>query len=219
MRLSLSEFIHQFDNNALRLAFIGMSNVGKSYRAQELGNQKGFEVHSIDDAIGVSLNIREGIENLAEWMGYPYDERFPETQKNYLDLELSLTQNHPSPQGNFILDTTGSVVHLDDKTLDYLKNNFLIIQLDTPESIIEEMIEEFFRTPKPLVWGEYFFQEPDETNEEALKRCYPQLLNYRTQKYRSLSDITISGSISRSPNINSEDFWQIIQKELSSSQN
>lgn len=214
MKISLSEFIQRFHNNTLKLAFIGMSNIGKSYRANELKTHKGFEVHSIDDAISNVLNIRGDINNLAEWMGYPYDNRFTETQKNYLELEHKLTQNHPSPEGNFILDTTGSVVHLDNSAHEYLKNNFLIIQLDTPETIVEEMAQEFFRTPKPLVWGEHFSQKPGETKEEALKRCYPQLLNHRTQKYRSLADVTIPGSVSRSPDIDSESFWQAIQKSL-----
>lgn len=214
MLLTKKKFNKQFQNNTLKIAFIGMSNIGKSYRTEEFQIHKKFETHSIDHAISQKMKLTDTNE-LAQWMGHPYETKFQKTQKIYLELEQKLTNNHPLPKNkNFILDTTGSVVHLSKATHDYLKKNFLIIQLHTSEQMIEEMINEFFLTPKPLVWGNHFNKKETEQPQNAIRRCYPELLKHRRTKYQSLADITIPGEISRSAQVCHNQFWEIIKNTL-----
>lgn len=216
MLLTRSEFDQQFNDNTLRIAFIGMSNIGKSYRAEELRDAKAFHVFSVDEAIS-QLMGKSWPDEMAEWMGYPFEDKFPENQKIYLDQEHELTRNPETPSSsNFILDTTGSVVHLDSTIHDYLKENYLVVQLDASESMLDEMIEEFFKVPKTIVWKNHFQKKENEIDITALRRCYPDLLRYRINKYRQLADLIIPGEISRSPNIGSERFWEIIRLSLPS---
>jgi shikimate kinase len=41
------------------------------------------------------------------------------------------------------------------------------------------------------LWRDVFNKEPDETDEEALARCYPELLSSRERWYKKYADVTI----------------------------
>ena len=83
MLFSRSEFDQRFKANQLRLAFIGMSNIGKSYRCEELNKEKNFACAKIDKKICQALGFEDSEEDLAKCLGFPYDERFKKNQKKY----------------------------------------------------------------------------------------------------------------------------------------
>ncbi len=214
MLLTRSQFDQKFVDGALKIAFIGMSNIGKSHRSKELATHKNFNVFGVDEAMSEHMG-KSWPDEMAEWMGYPFEDRYPETQKIYSDWENKLTHSPPVPtEENFILDTTGSVVHLEDRVHDYLSENYLIVQLDTSELMIKEMVEAFFATPKTIIWGDHFQQQKGELGIDALRRCYPNLLKHRINKYRELADVTIPGEISRSQSVGPERFWEILRLSL-----
>ena len=156
MLLSKSEFEKNLKNKNLRLAFIGMSNVGKSFRARQLVNKKKFLKKSIDKEISRKLKIKNEKE-MAKWLGHPWEPQFETNQKKYLDAENTLTKNMNFPKNNnFVLDTTGSVIYLESETLKFLKENFLIIYLKVPSNLRKNLINLFFNKPKPLIWGNIF---------------------------------------------------------------
>lgn len=213
MLLTRSQFNQKFKANQLRLAFVGMSNIGKSARSRGLAEEKRFEKASIDKKIAQKLGLKNE-EDIANWLGMPYDEGFLAKQKEYLNLENKLTLNAKIPENkNFILDTTGSVIYLEPSVLAFLKKNFLIIHFKAPQAILAKMIEKFFSQPKPLVWGDKFSVcKKEETTEDALKKCYPKLLNFREKKYQQLADISLD-TFRDIPMSNTE-FWEVLVSNI-----
>jgi len=190
--LTPEEFDAHVAEGTLRLSFVGMSNVGKSYRSKTLHKEKDFLWYCVDQQVAEGLGFKTEGE-IATWMGYPSSEGYEERERQYLELEDTYTkQASMETKGkNFVFDTTGSVVHLPQKTLDALRENCLVVHLETGKKSLEEMVENFFLKPKPVAWGEYFTQEPGESSESALQRCYPALLAQRLLRYKKLAHVHV----------------------------
>jgi len=215
MLLTKQEFQEKLENKTLKIAFIGMSNTGKSFRSDELHNIEDFNYIHVDDEIEKDLNLSSMAE-MAAWMGYPFDERYERRSKRYLKLEDQHTKNteYIKCKNNFVLDTTGSVIHLPQETLTYLSENYLLILLDIEQDQLEHMKKLYFKEPKSVYWGESFSQKDSEDTVDALKRCYPKLLEDRKQKYRDLADIIIPGEISQYKGLSIHRFLEIISFSL-----
>ena len=183
------EFDVHIKNGSLRLAFVGMSNAGKSYRSKILRDQAGFLWYHVDNEIQKTL----GIEDLSSWLGHPSSEGYTKRQAEYLGLEDKFTRQAAIDTGgqNLVFDTTGSVIHLSKETLALLSDNCLVVHLDVGESSLPAMMEKFFANPKPVAWDTFFSMLPGETEEAALRRCYPALLSERLRRYRELAHINI----------------------------
>ena len=54
------------------------------------------------------------------------------------------------------------------------------------------MLEAYVKQPRPVLWRESVFRRPDETNDQAMARCYPELLASREGQYEKLAHVTIS---------------------------
>ncbi len=191
-QLRPEEFDAHLAQGTLRLSFVGMSNAGKSYRSKVLAKEKDFLWYQVDEEIQKALGF-ETMEEISAWIGYPTSPGYKEREAKYLELENHFTREASMKTGgkNFVFDTTGSVVHLLPATLQVLKENCLVVHLDIGEDSLEKMVENFFLKPKPVAWGEYFVLQEGESEEAALRRCYPTLLRERLQKYRELAHINI----------------------------
>jgi len=212
MLLNKNQFDQKFKNNKLRLAFIGMSNIGKSFRSEELKKEKGFLCKSIDDDINKKLNHKTE-EDTAKWLNFPYSAGFAKRQKKYLQIEDSLTKKIQIPKNkNFLLDTTGSAIYLDKTTHEFLQNNFFIIHFEVPNNLLNKIMGEYFARPKPIIWGDIFDQKKDESKIDSLKRCYPKLLAFRSKKYRVLADISIN--FFRESPMPHQEFWELLRSSL-----
>lgn len=193
--LTSEEFDAHVENRTFRLSFVGMSNCGKSYRAKTLAHDSDFFWYQVDDDIQKELGLG-GQEAVSAWIGYPTSLTYPERERRYIDLENKFTGQAAmqSPGKNFVFDTTGSVIHLDSSVLDLLRENTLVVHLDVGDESLENLIEQFFRMPKPVAWSGYFTQKSGESEESALRRCYPTLLQERLKRYRALAHINIDAS-------------------------
>ena len=69
--LTKSEFDAHIANKTLRLAFVGMSNVGKSYRSKILRDESGFDWYQVDKEIMKSLGF-SSMEEVSKWLGLPH---------------------------------------------------------------------------------------------------------------------------------------------------
>ena len=185
------------------ISFIGMSGTGKSAWSNKLEKFKGFKRFSIDELIEKelepelkALNYR-GTSGLSQWLGQPYDKRYAENSRRYLELEAktlsaSLDEiNRLGGKTDAVIDTTGSVVYLPVGLLKILKSRARVVYLESAASRLKEMIEKYTADPKPVIWGEIYRPLPGETNDETLTRCYPLLLKYRIKLYEKLADVTI----------------------------
>lgn len=216
------EFDARLLDESARLCLVGMSNCGKSHWSAQLKTQMGFALARVDDEIEKALGDEleglgySGIDGLAEWMGYPTDERFARNQKIYLDLEERVTAAAAvmKQEGNYVLDTTGSVIYLSDETLENIRANFLVIHLEASDDMMDAMIAKYFQTPKPVVWGNSFNSHPTETVEEALRRCYPELLKERRKLYSQVAHIAVPGAFARRETTSLSDFTQYIRSRL-----
>ncbi len=223
MIITQNQFQQKYKEGILKIAFIGMSNIGKTYRSKELQVYKNFNYHSIDEAIEKKLepilqkeNL-SGIKGLATWMGYPYDSEFSITQEKYLKLEEECMMNiELNKSQNIILDTTGSVVYLSKQVLKFLKDNFLVFNFDVSANLKEVLLSKFFKNPKPVVWQDSFCQNKDEDGTDAIIRCYPQLLANRIKQYRKIADVNLFSEISSSSEIDIDRFWEVLELSLPS---
>jgi len=184
------------------ISLIGMSGVGKSFWSVELEKKKSFRRFGIDDMIEAELEPElkkfgySGIKDMSRWLGQPYDVRCADKSARYLELEeasaqkaLDAVENMESE--NIVIDTTGSVVYLSEELLGRMKKLTQVIYFNTPKEVIEKKIKQYFDNPKPIIWGKSYNANPGEDPVLALKRCYPELLRYRTGRYEKLADRTI----------------------------
>lgn len=190
--LTKAEYDAHIAENTLRVAFVGMSNVGKSYRSKVLRDECGFDWYQVDKEIIKSLGFAE-MEEIAQWLGLPDSETYGERERAYLDSEAKHTKvDFLDTDRNLVFDTTGSVIYLEKPTTEWLQENCLIVNLEAGEEYIETMIQKFFEKPKPVVWNGEYVQKPGETERETLERCFPILLRDRLKKYRAMAHVNVS---------------------------
>lgn len=214
-RLLPEEFDTHLKNGTFRLSFIGMSNAGKSYRSRRLHSEMGFVWHHVDEMIYRELGL-PGMEAISAWLGYPSSPTYPEREQKYLELENRFTKRSALAveNGNLVFDTTGSVVHLKGDALDALREHSLMVHLDVGNDSLEPMLERFMKEPKPVVWCGQFSIKPGESEEAALKRSYPELLQMRLAAYRTLAHLNIP--VSEVYDTNAADTLAVIRKHLAS---
>lgn len=193
--LSKEEFVSHYMAGTLRLVFVGMSNTGKSRRAKELMRTVGFFMYSVDELIAKELGLKN-IGEVGEWLGHPDSEGYAEREKEYLRLEDKYTRLESIeaiiPKGkNLVFDTTGSVAHLPQETRDWLSDNCLVVYLTLEKSNMGKIIDLFFRVTKPLIWGEFFSIQNGESRDDALRRCYLDLLAFRAKKYADMANVEV----------------------------
>ncbi len=200
MKLSVEKFEELLGNRKLSISLIGMSNVGKSYVARALAadTSLGFTPACIDDLIEEKLRPFleskgfKGIDGVAAWMGQPYDPQYPETQRQYLHFEESSTDGVTRPNGrNLVVDTTGSVIYTPQPVLGRLKKETLVVYLEATAEVRDALFQKYISNPKPVIWGDNFNMQAGESEHDALKRCYPLLLDFRAERYAQLADATI----------------------------
>ena len=188
-RWEMMEHIEEWD---FRMAFVGMSNCGKSYKSRLLQARGDFFWYEVDREIQKKMWF-ETMQEIADWMWDPSDDWFDNREKIYLENEESCTYlKDLNTQGkNLVFDTTGSVIYLNRKTRDWLKNECLIVNIDVGVNAIPKMLQRYLDEPKPVSWNGMLDSQEWESKQESLARCYPKLLKDRLRKYKELSHITI----------------------------
>lgn len=196
--LTPAEFDAHLRAGTFRLAFVGMSNAGKSYRSRALRDELGFYWFQVDEEIQKALGLAD-MDEISAWLGLPTSEGYAEREVEYLRLENLATRKAAIETGgkNLVFDTTGSVAHLEPSTLTLLKDNCLVVHLDVGEESLEEVMDRFFKKPKPVAWSGYLTREAGESEEDALRRSYPRLLTDRLATYRRLAHVNIPASVVR----------------------
>lgn len=104
-------------------------------------------------------------------MGFPYDDRFKTNERSYLEIEEQvMSRITAGEESNFVLDTTGSVIYMPRKILTTLREQYLIVHFNASNKALDAMIDNYFKTPKPVVWGDVYGCEECEEPEQALRR-------------------------------------------------
>lgn len=188
----------------MRLALVGMSGSGKSFWSKRL-SRSSFRRFCCDDLIaarlGPDLGNRGGnIAVVGRWMGFPFEQPYKEREAAYLACETAvmneLLQELEYLEGNhgekIVVDTTGSVIYTGEEILTKLRRFTTIVHLATPLEIQKKKLEAYVKQPRPILWRNLFNKQPDETDAQAMARCYPGLLTSREDQYKQLAHVTIS---------------------------
>ncbi len=194
-----------------------MSGAGKTYWSKKLA-EIGFTRYCCDDLIEKSLGTilkkqgYQGIQDVAKWMGQPYDSQHQQTSNIYIREETKVMQKllsngvkKPNVR-NIVIDTTGSAIYTDNHVLDFISSKTIIVYLETPQSVQEQMFQVYLTDPKPVIWGNVFKKKKNETDRQALARCYPILLQTRSKKYKKLAHRTLDYHRLRASDYKTEDF-------------
>lgn len=191
-RLKPEELDVHVENGTFRLAFVGMSNAGKSYRSRVLQNEMDFFWYEVDAHIQKQLGFSD-MDDISAWLSVPTSPTYAERQRLYLEAEEQCThlQNLDTGGRNLVFDTTGSVIYLSQETKGWLHDECLTVNIDVNEEYIEKMITKFLDHPKPVIWGDLYQPLKGESEMDTLKRCYPQLLEYRLQQYRDFAHLSV----------------------------
>ncbi len=201
-----------------------MSGSGKSRWSKKLA-ERGFRRICCDDIIEQDLSSElkkhgaKGIRDVARWMGHPYEERFKRNQKMYLNSEIRnmrkiIDRLKRGMEEDIVIDTTGSVIYTGDLIMKELKRYSLVIYMETPMSALPEMLRIFMEKPKPVVWKNMFRKNKDETDKEALRRCYSKLLRQRIKLYKKYADTVLSYKIRRSSDFSVGSFIRFAKRAM-----
>ena len=185
----------------MHISLIGMSNIGKSHWSRRLAAD-GYERVECDAMVEKKLAgelVRlgyKGINDVAKWMGQPYDAQYPDTSRKYLACEREvmleiIERLHGTTEKPLVIDTTGSVIYTGDDVTEKLKALTNIVYLEASDRHIATLFERYMANPKPVIWGETFKVEQGETLQETLRRCYPQLLAWRGARYKTLAHVSV----------------------------
>jgi shikimate kinase len=202
-----------------------MSGCGKSRWSTRL-SELGFRRFCCDDLIAKKLNpVLTGPEGsimeLGEWMGFPYESQYKERESKYLACEIEvlvevfeyLESEENYSEENIVVDTTGSVIYTGDEILTRLRRATTVVHLSTPPEVQDEMLKRYLANKRPVLWQDLFSKEPNETNDEALERCYPRLLAARERLYERYSDVTVGYYTRSQDSFGASEFINSIKSE------
>lgn len=202
----------------MHISLIGMSNIGKSHWSRQLAAES-YERVECDALVEKKLAGEliklgyHGINDVAKWMGQPYDAQYPDTSRKYLACErevmleaIELLQSHPHKP--IVIDTTGSVIYTGSDITEALKALTRIIYLEASPQHIVQLFERYMANPKPVIWGDSFNVRPGETLKDSLGRCYADLLGYRAERYKALAHVTLPFESHKARNVS----WNHVMK-------
>jgi len=156
--------------------------------------------------------------DLGEWMGFPYEKNYTSRESQYLACEKKvvteiiehLERNDDSPGESVVVDTTGSVIYAGDDIVSKLRRLTTFVYFPVPSEVQAQMLKQYVATPRPVLWRELFRKSSEETNEQALARCYPDLLRSREALYQRYADVSIDYYKRRQEGFGVEEFLRDI---------
>ena len=214
MKLSRAEFDVRYAAGTLKLAFIGMSNIGKSYTAMRLATKYDFNLIEVDKIIWENLG-HDSMDAFAKWQGHPYSEGYAEREKHSIALETKATREALQiTQRNPIIDTTGSVIYTDEAVLNALRQDYYIVYIEAMKDHIERLKVQYFKHPKPLIWAGHYKKIDGKTETESILECYPKLLTSRGKAYAKHADTTLASTMILDPDVTIEDIFEALKPPL-----
>jgi len=211
MNLSRAEFDARYASGTLKIAFIGMSNIGKSYTAMRLATKYDFSLIEVDKIIWENLG-HDSMDAFAEWQGHPYTDGYGEREKHSISLESEATRKALKTDAlNPMIDTTGSVIYTDKDVLQTLRDDYYIVYIEAMADHIERLKVQYFKHPKPLIWAEHYKKIDGMTETESILECYPKLLTSRGKAYTSHADVTLPSTMILNPDMSIEDIFEALK--------
>jgi hypothetical protein len=194
------DFLNYLSKLGPRITLIGMSGLGKSHWSTML-EKKGFKRFCCDNLIADRLldacELADRVDCLGRWMGFPYAPGYKEKEQAYLAAESTILSElgdylqHAGSSEKIIIDTTGSAPYAGQAVMNRLGRLSRIVHLAVSPDFFDQLTQRYLLSPRPVLWGNLYRKENYETKEQALSRCYPELLKYRESLYRKYAHHTI----------------------------
>ena len=208
----------------MRIGLIGMAGTGKSTWAGRF-QAHGFHRIDCDRTIAERLSSGLGGEDdliaaLGAWMGLPWEPGYEDRAAQYREQEVEVMQEAlaslagTSAPEDVVVDTAGSVIYAGPSVLRELVRQTAVVHLETPPEVQERMLEAFVERPGPVLWRGMFQKLPEESEKQALARCYPLLLADREKRYRALARVSLPHAFHRRDAQGVEDLLERIRKEI-----
>ncbi len=214
MKLSRAEFERRYKAGRLKIAFVGMSNIGKSYTAMRLATKYDFNLIEVDKLIWENLG-HDNMDAFAKWQGHPYSESYTAREKHSISLESAATRKAlKTDRRNPIIDTTGSVIYTDADVLKTLTHDYYVVYIEAMPEHLERLKAQYFKQPKPLIWAGHYKKIDGLSDTESILQCYPKLLTSRSKAYAKLADVTLASTMILNENIVIEDIYEALQPAL-----
>jgi shikimate kinase len=211
-----------------RLALVGMSGSGKSFWTKKLA-AAGWRSVCCDDLIEQRLAPRlaaggySGINGVAAWMGWPDSMTYVQREAEYLAEEIGVMDEFLSnleketSAAPIVLDTTGSVIYVQNNILMRLRRQMTVVHLANTEDEQRLLVERYLNDPKPVLWRGTFHVKDQERPRETVARCYPLLIAARRKSYETLAHCAVQVSELRATHAgdsqkNSGDVERFLQK-------
>lgn len=184
------------------------------------------------DSIYIASNLRfNNLSPLSTYLGKPGDtdkggipfDEYLRRQRLHREAEISAMKDtvHFIARAkelygydNFVCDTSGSVVEVvdpldrDDPVLSVVSEHLLPVWIKGDESHVEQLVERFSRSPKPMYYQEDFLKDlwttyqrekkvaPEKVDpDDFIRWGFRKLLDHRLPRYRAMADnwgITVS---------------------------
>ncbi|MDP9339429.1 MAG: hypothetical protein M3P45_11220 [Acidobacteriota bacterium] len=185
-----------------RLALVGMSGSGKTFWTKKLA-AAGWKAVPCDDLIEQRLAPRlaaggySGINGVAAWMGWPDSPTYAEREAKYLAEEIAVVDEFlraleaDSSGAPIVLDTTGSVIYLQNNILMRLRRQMTVVHLGSTEQEQQLLVQRYLNDPKPVLWRGKFHVKDKESPRETVARCYPLLIAARRKSYETLAHCSV----------------------------
>ena len=142
-------------------------------------------------------------------------------QKLYLELEEAVVENicDELEQSNeinapVVVDTTGSFIYLQKKLIDRLRKFTKMVYLRLPVDKHEQLFENFINDPKPVIWKGKFTPRKGESKQNALRRCYKNLLSFRNERYSLLADYVLDYSFYHRPEREVDELLDLMETNI-----
>ena len=211
MQLTRAEFDARYAAGTLKVAFIGMSNIGKSYTAMRLATKYEFSLIEVDKIIWENLG-HDSMDAFAEWQGHPYTDGYNNRERQSISLETQATRKALStPKRNPIIDTTGSVIYAGKDVLKTLNDDYYVVYIEAMEEHIERLKVQYFKQPKPLIWAGHYEKIDGKSETESILECYPKLLASRGRAYASHADVTLPSTMILNADVTIEDIFEAVR--------
>lgn len=214
MQISRAEFDARYAAGNLKIVFIGMSNIGKSYTAMRLATKYDFNLIEVDKLIWENLG-HDSMDAFAQWQGHPYTEGYSAREAHSISLETVATRKAlKTDKRNPMIDTTGSVIYAEQDVLETLSEDYYVVYIKAMEDHLERLKAQYFKQPKPLIWAGHYETLEGKTQTESILACYPKLLNSRGQLYAKLADVTLPSTMILNPDVKIEDIYEALKPAL-----
>ena len=214
MELTRAEFDARYAAGTLKVAFIGMSNIGKSYTAMRLATKYNFSLIEVDKIIWENLG-HDSMDAFAKWQGHPYTDGYADREKHSIALETNATRKAlKTGKRNPIIDTTGSVIYTHDDVLKTLQKDFYVVYIEAMEDHLERLKTQYFNHPKPLVWAGHYKKLSGKTETESILECYPKLLASRGKAYAKQANVTLPSTLILNPDVSIDDIFEALKPTL-----